>query len=61
MARNSGTFPGVDRFPGKARVMLLTGKALLLGGGQDLAVPQERGGTVVVVGGNAEDMDGWRH
>ena len=33
----------------KARIMLLTGEALLLGCGDDLPVAQETGGTVVVV------------
>ena len=40
---------------GKAKVMFLAGKALLLGRGNDLAVPHQAGRTVMIERGNAKD------
>jgi hypothetical protein len=48
-------FDGMDR---KAGVVLYAGKPFFLGCGEDLAVPDETGRTVVIKGGNAQDMDG---
>ena len=45
---------------GKARVVLFPREALLLGGGDDLSIPQQGGGAVVVEGGNAQDSHGPR-
>jgi hypothetical protein len=49
-----------DRIGRKARVVLLAREAFLLRGSQDLAVAHQAGGTVVVVCGDTEDMDGHR-
>ena len=38
--------------------MLFAGEPLFLGGGDDLAVDDERGGAVVIERGDAEDGDG---
>ncbi len=41
--------------------MFAPGKALFLGGRHDLPVTDQRGGAVVVIGGNAEGGDGVAH
>jgi hypothetical protein len=46
----------LDRVGGEARVVLLAGEPLLLAGGHDLAVAQQRGRGVVVEAGQAEDV-----
>src|SRR5262249_35638874 len=48
----------LDGMARKARVVLLSGKALFLGGSRDLAVSDERGGAVVIERRNAEDAHG---
>ena len=45
-----------DRMLRKARVMFFSGEALFKGSGKNLAVADEAGGTVMIVGGDAEDV-----
>jgi hypothetical protein len=46
----------LDGLPRKIRLVLDARKPFFLRGGDDLAVAQQRGGGVVVIGGNAQDV-----
>src|SRR5205814_5315092 len=50
----------IDRVPRKAGVVFLSGETFFLGGGNDLAVPDQAGGAVMVKRRNAEDVHGCR-
>src|SRR6266568_6179669 len=51
----------LDRARGKAEIMFHPGEALLFGGGEERAVPQDRRGRIVEIAGDAEDVhQNWR-
>ncbi len=47
-----------DGVPGKRKIVLFPREALLLRGAQDLAVPHQAGGAIVVKGGDAQNIHG---